>query len=341
MEYKIVNNSSIGGNTFETSKNSGQRIGLARVNSINLYNGLTITSIDVTATAYDLKQRDIINIGGQELTLNSDEAAGSTTLSIVSIALSFDIELHDLIDIDYKNLFIQYQRKTEGTVAGFDIDADGISKGGIEITGWLNSDIMTDATINNVPTALSVKNYVESVLPSSSNYAMGKCTGTVTTSATDGEVNAVVIPFDTKVFNSTSDTITFHGSAGVSGITDSAYVFDLGPNTDLSDYELNWNVGTDTLIVNNRITGGVNLQAGTVSGSAIVWDILTPTNSYIYNRGTGAQRLASTSNSIFTNHGGLGKTRYFRLMIWKVASANASTTLISVINSTQITIKKL
>jgi len=124
MEYKIANNSSIGGNTFEPSKNSGQRIGLARVNSINLYNGLTITSIDVTATAYDLKQRDIINIGGQELSLSADEAAGSTTLAVSSTVLSFDIELNDLVDIDYKNLFVQYQRKSAGTIAGMSVSAD-------------------------------------------------------------------------------------------------------------------------------------------------------------------------------------------------------------------------
>ena len=128
MEYKLINNSSIGGNTFEPLKNSGQRIGLARVNSINLYNGLTITSIDVTATAYDMKSGDIINIGGQKLTLNADEPAGSTTLSIVSIELSFDIELHDLIDIDKQNLFVQYQRKTEGTIGGMPVTADAIGK---------------------------------------------------------------------------------------------------------------------------------------------------------------------------------------------------------------------
>tara|TARA_R110000824_G_scaffold81406_3_gene204651 strand:+ start:691 stop:1503 length:813 start_codon:yes stop_codon:yes gene_type:complete len=144
MDYKIVNNSSIGGNTFEPSKNSGQRIGLARVNSINLYNGLTITSIDVTATAYDMKSGDKINIGGQELTLNADEAAGSTTLSIVSIELSFDIELHDLIDIDYKNLFVQYQRKTEGKIAGMPVSADTL--GPMEYKGGVYSIIGVDPT---------------------------------------------------------------------------------------------------------------------------------------------------------------------------------------------------
>ena len=59
------------------------------------------------------------------------------------------------------NMFVQYQRKTEGTVAGFDIDADGMSKGGVEITGWLDSDTMEGATENNIPTAQSVKAYVD------------------------------------------------------------------------------------------------------------------------------------------------------------------------------------
>ena len=46
MTYKLVQQSPIGGNVFETSKNSGQRVELAKVTSLNLYSGLTITSLD-------------------------------------------------------------------------------------------------------------------------------------------------------------------------------------------------------------------------------------------------------------------------------------------------------
>ena len=123
MTYKLVNKSTIGGNVFEPVKNAGQRVELASVTSRELYSGLTITSLDVSATAFDMKSGDKINIGGQLLTLDADAAATATSLSVTSTALTFDIELYDTIEIDTKNLFVQYQRKTEGTIAGMPVSA--------------------------------------------------------------------------------------------------------------------------------------------------------------------------------------------------------------------------
>jgi hypothetical protein len=117
---------------------------LARVNSINLYNGLTITSIDVSATAFDMKSGDKINIGGQLLTLDADAAATATSLSVSSTVLDFDIELHDLIDIDNKNLFVQYQRKTEGTIGGMAVTTESLGK--LEYKGGVYSFAGVDPT---------------------------------------------------------------------------------------------------------------------------------------------------------------------------------------------------
>jgi hypothetical protein len=122
MGYKLVNKSTIGGNVFNPVKNSGQRVELAKVTS-EYYIGLTITYIDVSSTAFDMKSGDKINIGGQLLTLDADAAATATSLSVTSTALTFDIELNATIEIDNQNLFVQYQRKTEGTIAGMPVDA--------------------------------------------------------------------------------------------------------------------------------------------------------------------------------------------------------------------------
>ena len=124
MKYKLVNQSTIAGNVFEPVKNLGQRVELAKVTSRDLYDGLTITSIDVSATAFDMKKEDVINIGGQKLTLSDDEDAGSTTLAVSSTVLDFNIELNDIIEIDKQDLFVQYQRKTSGTVGGIPVGAD-------------------------------------------------------------------------------------------------------------------------------------------------------------------------------------------------------------------------
>ena len=95
------------------------------------------------------------------LTLSADQAAGSTRIFVNSIVIYQNISKGDQITIDQKDLITQYQNKTKGTIAGFGIDSDGISKGGIEITGWLDSDTMEGASVNNIPTAESVKAYVD------------------------------------------------------------------------------------------------------------------------------------------------------------------------------------
>jgi len=315
--------------------------------SARLPAGIT-TSIPIDQLESDIfKTGDVIYLiddsSGQRISfvINADQVAADTSLTVVSKGIEYDLRIGSLVGIDNENLIQQYQRKTEGQVAGFNIDEDGITKGGVEITGWLDSDTMTGATANNVPTAESVKAYVDASSGGGSNYSMARCTTTTTTSSTDGEFNAVVIPFDTELNSSVGNTIVLNGSAGVSGVSDTAYSFHLDGASGTGQFELNWSVGIDTNIVNNRILCGVQLQTGTISGATITWSILSPSNSYIYNRGAGAIRKGSSSNSIFVTIGATGKITYFRLMFWKEASSNGSMNAISIINSTQITMKKL
>ena len=144
MAYKLINKPTIGGNVFEKPKNFGQTVQLATVSEHNLYAGLTITAVAVTATAFDMKSGDKINIGGQLLILDADEDATSTSLSVSSTVLDFDIEYNANIEIDQNNLFVQYQRKTEGTIAGMPIDADDL--GPINYTAGIYSITGVDPT---------------------------------------------------------------------------------------------------------------------------------------------------------------------------------------------------
>ena len=82
----------------------------------------------------------------QEIILTANVAIGDTTLSVESFNPIVTFPENSYIRIDRQNLLEQYQNKTEGTIAGFTIDADGLTKDGVEITGWLNSDTMTGAT---------------------------------------------------------------------------------------------------------------------------------------------------------------------------------------------------
>ena len=340
MKIKLVRSNFESSQIFDPIKFIGKSVQLAAITE-QVLAGNTVTSISVSAIGYDMKSGDRININDQLLTLSADAPFGETTLSVNSVVLDYTLELYASIDIDKNNLFVQYQRKTEGQVAGFDIDADGFTKGGVEITGWLDSDTMTGATANNVPTAESIKAYVDASSGGGSNYSMARCNTTTTTSSTDGEVNAVVIPFDTELNYSVGNTMVLNGSAGVSGVSDTEYSFYLDDATGTGQFELNWAVAINTAVVNNRILCGVQLQTGEITGATITWSILSPSTSWIYNRGSGAIRFGSTSNSSFVTIGAAAKITYFRLMFWKEDSSNASTTGITLLNGTQITMKKL
>jgi hypothetical protein len=137
------------------------------INSVKATGQNSITSIPIQSIGTAIfKTNDVFKITTEdfvspEFTITSDQSANDTSLSVASTNLDEDILINSDIVIDSKDLISQYQNKTKGTVAGFTIDADGIAKGGVEITGWLDSDTMSGATANNVPTAESVKAYVD------------------------------------------------------------------------------------------------------------------------------------------------------------------------------------
>jgi hypothetical protein len=272
--------------------------------------GSDVLKIGDNISVYDSSSGQSINF-----VISADQSAADTSLTVDSVTLALMIGKGSVVSIDYGNLIQQYQRKTEGTIGGMPVSTDSV--GPITYSGGIYS------------------------LPGITNYAMAKCSGTVTTSATDGAINAVTIPFDSLAESSTPTTIVLNGSGGVVGVSDTEYSFYLDTAAGLAGYEFNWQVGINTNIVNNRMIAGLHLEYGTITGSTVTWTILNPSVSYIYNRGTGSMRLASTSNSIFSSIGGSGKITYYRLRMWKEASSNASTTAITLTSATQITMKKL
>jgi hypothetical protein len=156
----ITSNTSI---PFIKSENSENKFYLSQLTSeYNEGDSITTsTAINCRKLAIAIKAGDKIRINGTSLTVFADAAVDATSFFVEAITLDEALNINANIAIDEDNMFVQYQRKTEGTVAGFDIDADGMSKGGVEITGWLNSDTMEGATENNIPTAESVKAYVD------------------------------------------------------------------------------------------------------------------------------------------------------------------------------------
>ena len=90
--------------------------------------GTTITSINVTDTLIALETGDKFKISGQEFTVSGDTAAAATAISVSSVALDLPLLSGDSLEINQDNLFVQYQRKTEGQIAGMPISSDAIGK---------------------------------------------------------------------------------------------------------------------------------------------------------------------------------------------------------------------
>ena len=161
------------------------------------------TSVFKTGDTFNLinsNDSDTLN-----LTVTANQGSNDSTISVASTPLYEDIDTGSFLLINQDDLSEQYQNKTKGTVAGYGITATGIAKSGINITGWLNSDSMTGATVNNVPTALSVKNYVDGQVGASDTLAEVLANGN-TTGGTDISVND-----DDKItFGASGDLEIYH-----------------------------------------------------------------------------------------------------------------------------------
>ena len=190
----ITSNTSI---PFIKAENSENKFYLSRLTSeYNEGDSITTsTAINCRKLAIAIKAGDKITINGTSLTVYADAAVDAISFFVEAITLDEALNINANIAIDEDNMFVQYQRKTEGTVAGFDIDADGMSKGGVEITGWLDSDTMEGATENNIPTAQSVKAYVDGQVGASDTLAEVLANGNAT-----GGTNIDVSPNDVVDF---------------------------------------------------------------------------------------------------------------------------------------------
>jgi len=130
---------------------------ITQINNESISNGFTvgqltadyddstaITSIAVSATAIDLKDGDKFIISGVEFAVSADAAATATAISVNSITPSTPLLIGDKVKISKENLFVQYQRKTEGTIASMPVEARDL--GPINYTGGVYSIIGVDPT---------------------------------------------------------------------------------------------------------------------------------------------------------------------------------------------------
>ena len=193
------------------------------------------------------------------LTVTSNQGATDTAISVTAVPLFDDIGIDSVLLINQDDLSSQYQNKTKGTVAGFDITATGIEKSSINITDWLNSDTMTGATVTNVPTALSVKNYVDGQVGANDTLQEVTDNGNTTT-------NSIMIGSS----NSPNRTLHITGQQAISNLDDSGAFLFIPSGSDNKIYSRAGNYSSSALPLvflngNNesmRLTAGGRLGLG-------------------------------------------------------------------------------
>ena len=84
----------------------------------------TATAINCRKLVTALKAGDKITINGISFTVFADAAVDDILFYIEAITLTQALELNANIAIDEDNMFVQYQRKTEGTIGGMPVDGD-------------------------------------------------------------------------------------------------------------------------------------------------------------------------------------------------------------------------
>ena len=246
-----------------------------------------------------------------EFVVSANQLINATTISVTSKTIYQDISVGDTITFNAANLYSQYQNKTEGSVAGFEVDADGLTKGGVEITGWLNSDTMTGATVNNLPTALSVKNYVDNSHPAE-DQTLQEVTdngNTTTNSIMIGSSSAPTYKLDVvggglKTTTATSNRISYYNGDGINsygstGFTLGNYSNNLTIKNEADDKDIIFkaSIGTAASSEKMRITSSGNVGIGTTSPSAK----LEISDSVPIMRITGTRDASWTINEIMAS----------------------------------------
>jgi len=275
-----------------------------------------VTSININAIGTAVfKTNDVLNVADvdgdevNEFTVSANQGASDTSISVTSKLITEDILEGSIILINQNDLAAQYQNKTKGTVAGFTIDADGIAKGGVEITGWLDSDTMSGATANNVPTARSVKAYVDTQVGSADTLQEVTDNGNTTT-------NSITFAGGTSTGNfevnkgSAAIAVVEAGGANLKMVAGGAtgYVGTYN-NTNLtfvtnSSEKMRLTTGGN-LLIGTTTDSGQKLQVNGDSSTSIVTNFINTNFSYAGIRLTnssGNVEISSVGSKIYIGH---------------------------------------
>ncbi len=205
-----------------------------------------ITALAVTATKVDLKIGDRIMINGQAFQIAADSSAGARALTITSITPSIPLTIGDKISIDKENLFVQYQRKTEGSVGGMPVNANSIGK--YSITGGNYYVVGVDTLyVKILPRDFMVNDDASSPDITPAIFGDGTNTGVSVENTAQELIATVNIP--------TGTTAT------------EVYVWGSNTTKSVEVYQMNINANGKGSTIGTGVTDGAAISIGTIASS--------------------------------------------------------------------------
>ena len=154
------------------------------------------SSIGCRPLAFAIKAGTKILIDGLSFEIYADAAQSAVEFFIVTTTLSESINKGAKITIDKENLFLQYQRKTEGTVGGMPITSESIGK--LEFKSGVYSFPAVDPNyVKILPSDFMINDDASGPVITPAVFNDGTNTG-VSVENTDQELIATInIPFGT------------------------------------------------------------------------------------------------------------------------------------------------
>ena len=234
-------------NTIQINKKElSNSLDIAELTTI-ISDSSAITSLAVTATKVDLKNGDRIMINGQPFQIAVDASAGARSLTITSITPSIPLGIGDKISIDKENLFVQYQRKTEGKIAGMPVDSNNL--GPINFTSNVYSITAVDTTyIKILPRDFMVNDDASSPDITPAVFGDGTNTGVSVENTSQELIATVNIPSGTSATE--------------------VYIYGSNTTKSVEVYEMDFNANGKGETIGNGTTNGEAISIGTIASTA-------------------------------------------------------------------------
>ena len=212
---------------------------------------VTELEIDAIGTAI-FKDGDRIfvtdNKSGQgiDFIVSADQGESDTTISVEEKTITYDIREGSIVGIDFENLIQQYQRKTEGTIAGMPVDEDSIGKYSIKGGNYYMVGVDT-LYVKILPSDFMVNDDASSPDITPAVFGDGTNTGVSVENTSQELIATVNIPSGTTATE--------------------VYIWGSNTTKSVEVYEMDINANGKGSTIGTGVTDGTAISIGTIASS--------------------------------------------------------------------------